>query len=183
MNEHDFINQEIRSDEVVLWRGQPELTGKGLRQKGAMVTTGVGLFAVVFSLFWEITAIRTAGLEFALFGLPFLGVALYLVFGINLYRKKKLANTQYAVTDKRIIIVSNGKVQTMSLSDIPCIEKQYFPDGNGTISFDSPERGYMAYYNHKVRINPIYNYTPYAFENIRDCSEVARIVEEAKERL
>lgn len=180
MNEHDFLSQEIRADEEVLWRGQPELTGKGVQSKGANAITGFGLFALAFATFWTYTAARTAGIAFALFALPFFAVALYMTFGMRIKRKKTLANTQYAVTNKRIIIVSNGKIKTMALSDIPCIEKQYFPDGNGTVSFDPPEQGYTAVYNHKARMSPTVDFIPYAFENIRDCSEVARIVEDAK---
>lgn len=180
MNEQDYISMELREDEWVLWRGQPELSGKGVLPKGYRATAIFGLFPLAFGIVWIYTAAQSAGFAFALFGLPILAFSFYMIFGQINRRKKILSTTQYAITDKRIIIASGGKVKTMALEDIPCIEKQYFPDGNGTVSFDPPEQTYTAYYGQRVRTSPTIEYVPYAFENIRDCNEAARIVEDAR---
>ncbi len=89
--------------ETLLWEGQP---GRGLRfDKSALGQSGLGLFFFVFSLFWIGNAISQSGLSiFPLFGLPFLAVGAYYLFGHLLWDAYTRSRTRYALTSERALI-------------------------------------------------------------------------------
>lgn len=137
-----IVQQELDSGERLLWAGMP---------KQGMVFRHSDLYRIPFSLlwggfaiFWELSVLSTAPSEkagaarlmFSLFGIPFVLVGLYLIFGRFIYDSKKRAKTFYGLTDQRAIIVSSffrKRVQSLNLktmSDVSLSEKK---DGYGTI--------------------------------------------------
>jgi hypothetical protein len=141
------IKYELGSDETLLWAAQP---------KQGIVFRSSDIFLIPFSLlwggfaiFWEIMALSVffgaeerppAGFAiiFPLWGIPFVIVGLYMMFGRFLVDSKRRAKTFYGLTNQRIIVVSglmSRKVKSMNLrtlSDISLTEKS---DGTGTITF------------------------------------------------
>lgn len=133
------IQAEILPGEKQLWVGKPKI-GIQFRKSDALFIP-FSIFWAGFAVFWFVTAVFSgAPFPFALFGIPFLCVGLYITVGRFFYDSYKRGKTLYAVTDKRVIIKNGGiKGQTVtlnikSLQDISIIEKQ---DGSGTITFNS----------------------------------------------
>ncbi len=75
---------------------------------------------------------------FSLFGLPFVGVGLYIVFGRFFVDSSQRKHTIYGLTEERLIIKSGVFTKSFksmdinSLTDIEYIEKE---DGSGSIYF------------------------------------------------
>ena len=110
-NTQRIIQSEIDSDEKLIWFGKPNQ---------GIVFRGSDIFMIPFSLlwggfaiFWEISALSipmdkagAIGIIFPLFGIPFVLVGLYMIFGRFIYDAKNRSKTFYGITDQRVIIVS-----------------------------------------------------------------------------
>lgn len=132
---------DLLSDERVLWAGQPR---PGL-------TFGPGdLFLVPFSLlwggfaiFWEAGALgffdnHPEFTLFALFGIPFLVIGQYLIWGRFLYKAYRNRRTFYSLTNQRILIVTltrTRRLQSLFLQQVPTINKSVRRDGRGSLEF------------------------------------------------
>ncbi len=69
-----------------------------------------------FAVFWELGVLATgAPAFFDLWGLPFVALGLYLIFGRFIYKRRQKERTVYGVTDQRGIVLVDGR----SLSDAP----------------------------------------------------------------
>jgi hypothetical protein len=68
-----------------------------------------------FAIFWFVGALRTAGIGFAAFGLIFVAIGLYFVFGRFLHKAHQKRITAYAITDRRVIVATGSR----SISQIP----------------------------------------------------------------
>lgn len=103
----------------MLWVGQPDPRVR---------FTGADAFLVPFSILWggftiswEIMAITTAGQPFfVLWGIPFVLVGLYFIFGRFIFKKRRKLVTAYALTDRRAIVcVGDRSVADSPLGGIP----------------------------------------------------------------
>ena len=60
-----------------------------------------------FAIFWEVTVLSSgAGPFFALWGIPFVVIGLYLIFGRILVARREARRTYYAVTNRRVFILA-----------------------------------------------------------------------------
>jgi Bacterial PH domain len=133
------LENELRpflgTGEKLVWTGKPK---EGVRLRAAdTVLIPFSLLWGGFAIFWESTVITTrAPLLFKLFGIPFVLVGLYMIFGrfiVDAVRRKK---TVYGITGDRVIIKSGILTPTIkslnirTISDISFIQKN---DGSGTI--------------------------------------------------
>lgn len=185
----DLIREELLPEERILWADQP-LSGK-LFSPADIFIIPFSLFWLGFAIFWMVMAsagARTApgsvGIIFPLFGLPFVLIGLYLVFGRFIYAHYRRKNTSYAVTDKRIIIMIkrvNKTVRSEKISSITTMDKYVRRDGSGTITF-----GMMSYPMEYSSSRMYYGRRGYyrnmgfAFENIKDVDNVYRIINELR---
>lgn len=131
------LYEYLSSDEELIWAGKP---------KSGIVFRPSDIFLIPFSIFWCGFAIvwvimaANASLLFSLFGLPFVAIGLFIVFGRFLVDARNRSNTIYGITRDRLIIRSgifSQKVKSLNirtLSDISYAEKA---DGSGTITFGS----------------------------------------------
>lgn len=132
---NELFKDGLLRDEEILWYGQPDRS---------VIFSGSDLFLVPFSIlwggfaiFWEFTAIKMgAPFFFRLFGIPFVIIGFYFIFGRFIYRGIKKKHTYYAVTNQRVLILtslSNKNLQAEFINQIPCINKSVRSDGKGTI--------------------------------------------------
>ena len=98
-----------------------------------------------FAIFWEYIAVtgtskvhNATATVFPLFGLPFVVIAVYIIFGrffVDAYARSK---TTYAVTSDRIIILSGlftQQVKSLQLRSLTDVSFTQGSDGSGTITF------------------------------------------------
>jgi Bacterial membrane flanked domain. len=138
------LKQHLDSDEKLIWTGIPK---QGIIVKGSdALMIPFSLLWGGFALFWEFTAINSgAPFFFLIWGIPFVLIGLYLIFGRFFYDSSLRKNTMYGITQNRIIIKSGVFKQSIkslnirTLTDITLNEK---PDGSGTIVLGSEMRGY-----------------------------------------
>jgi hypothetical protein len=139
----NMIQLELDPGERLLWAGRP---------KQGTVFRGSDVFMIPFSLLWggfaivwEIMALSIPHKEvgpqsviFPLFGIPFVLIGLYMIFGRFIYDSRKRAHTYYGLSNQRAIIISGlfgravKSLNLRSLSDVSLSEKS---DRSGTITF------------------------------------------------
>ena len=131
------IQKHIEPRERVLWSGQP--------RQGIMLR-GSDIFLIPFSLlwggfaiFWEYSVLtQGAPLFFALFGIPFVAIGIYLIVGRFYVEAKQREKTFYAVTSERVLIVSGllqRKVKSLALRTLSDVSVTESTSGSGSVSF------------------------------------------------
>lgn len=138
MDPYSFCRPYLLEDEYILWKGRPE-KGNIFRQ-GDLMMVLFALMWLAFSVFWEIIALRSAfgggGPVFlALWGLPFVAIGLYLLFGRFLQTIYLRDKTFYVITNKKIIVKSGRKITLREGKDLPPMDVMIHKNGNGTILF------------------------------------------------
>lgn len=158
--------------ENLLWVGAPT---PGLSVQAAdLPKSAFGLFYLGFAIFWTVLASAGAAkggglfaMAFPLFGIPFMVVGAYILFGrffFDAYRRRK---TRYALTDRRAIIASSALRRSMTsypATSFTAIELQEGPPD--TINFAT----------RSVRKKRGYRDIPVGFERIKDGAHVHRVL-------
>ena len=139
------LRDELRAGERLLWSGQP----RPLRLARAKIPVAVfGLFFGGFAAFWmagasgfKIPDFNAIGFEtiFPLFGLPFLFAGLGMITG-PIRAAKKAANTVYAITSKRALIIApktfgGMEIRVFEPEMLEDIRRVQFSDGKGDLIF------------------------------------------------
>jgi hypothetical protein len=104
----------LRQGERLLWVGQPNPKVR---------FTGADVFLVPFSVLWggfavvwEIMAITSSESPlFVIWGIPFVLVGLYFIFGRFIVKKRRKGATVYGLTDSRAIVCTGNR----SVADTP----------------------------------------------------------------
>jgi hypothetical protein len=141
--------------EKLLWSGQPQ---QGVRlQAGDIFLIPFSLMWGGFAIFWEATVLGLTGINshpkhpvgsaggipifMALWGIPFVVVGLYMIFGRFFYDSALRKKTWYGVTDRRLIIAKSLFNQTVNsfdfgtLTNLNLVERG---DQSGDILFGTP---------------------------------------------
>lgn len=152
LNSRQAIRRELMSGEQILWAGQPSTH---------LVFRKEDLFLAPFSLVWGAFAIfleaTAAGLwppgrhlaspwMFAIWGIPVVLAAQYLIWGRFLLADWKKRRTHYAVTNRRVIVVQDGSTRQMAsayLDELPAVIKDEGSNGFGTLRF-APRQSWQA---------------------------------------
>lgn len=129
------VSGELEANERSIWVGVPR-QGVVFRLSDVLLVPfsmlwGGGVIA------WEVMAISAgAPLFVAVWGVPFVFLGLYLIAGRFLVDARRRAATAYALTDRRVIIVSglfSRSVKSLSLRTLSDVTVTVRRDGSGCI--------------------------------------------------
>jgi len=181
-----LFKPELQKDEKILWSGQPV----------PQIFSPEDIFLIPFSLlwggfafFWEgsvlhelLTKPKAGGLIFmAFWGIPFVCIGLYIIFGRFIFNHWAQKNTFYALTNQRVLILSTYRgraLQALFLDNLPTISKTIKKNGLGTLAFGETQMnlrmgqggaGFNPYSNRRVAPTP-------AFANIKDANKVYELI-------
>ncbi len=135
------LSGRVLPGERILWSGRPA--------QGFLFTGRDALlipFSLVwggFAVFWETKVLTQPNVTplFALWGVPFVLIALYLVAGRFVLDAWIRSGMDYAVTNRRILISRSGpfgKFTAVSLDRLPDASISESAGGRGTIRFGEP---------------------------------------------
>lgn len=188
------IQSELIAGESLLWCGQP------LRR---IVFHQRDLFAIPFSLLWGGFAIfwewgvtghignsqhsHGAPAFFVLWGIPFVLIGQYLIWGRFLYTAWRKGRTFYAVTNKRVLVVSTGmsrKVIDGYFRNLDSAALSVRSDGVGTIEFSSETFSGSAWgFGRRNRNNQLdIDLATLVFFDIQDVRGVYQIIQTQREQ-
>jgi Bacterial PH domain len=171
------VERELSAGERLLWKGRPR---GGLRLRDSdrfqipfsLLWGGFAIFWVYSALF-AVPARNAAGWTAPIIGIPFVLIGLYMIIGRFFVDAKMREVTEYAVTNRRAIIVSrlfSTKTQSVDLKATPEITLDERADRSGTITF-----GTVQNYGRRRSVQP-------SFEMIEDARQVYNIIEQARSR-
>jgi len=132
------IRRELSPGEAPLSWGRPR---QGVVVRGSdAFTIPFSVLWCGFAVFWEASVLRApnAPVFFALWGIPFVLIGVYIVVGRFFVEARQRAHTYYAVTPERVIIVSGvfaRKVKSLSLRTLSDLSLSESGSGEGTITF------------------------------------------------
>jgi hypothetical protein len=188
----NIFQEELLKDEKILWMGQPNPDIKYTSMDWFLIP-----FSIMwggFAIFWELSALgiillaETNGADapiiFPLFGIPFVIIGLYFIFGRFIYKKWKKQRTYYAITNKRVLIITNTKnrnVEAEFISSIPAINYSQKDSGAGSIRFGSFNFMTDMYSNTGMDfLSGFSGKTSPAFFDINNVKEVYNLVNEVR---
>jgi hypothetical protein len=137
------IQPELLSGESIVWAGQP--TTKIVFHASDALMIPFSLLWGGFAIFWEAMAFgvgkHARGIPdvfFVLWGIPFVLMGQYMIWGRFVYAAWLKKRTYYAVTDRRALGVQRGftrKTWACDIRTVPAIEKELRADGFGSLRF------------------------------------------------
>ncbi len=171
--ENTNFNAYLDVDEILLWQGRPE---KGnYFKRDSIFTIPFGLFFFLFACFWAGIA-GSASPFLILFALPFMATGLYLSFGMIIHRAILLSKTEYAITNKKLIRICNGKIDIVYGNQVNNLEIVTNKDGTGTITFLRREVYYRGNDRHISYPGGVMGF--HAIENVKDVIRVHQKINE-----
>jgi uncharacterized membrane protein YdbT with pleckstrin-like domain len=121
------LDKHLRANENVLWSGKPVKKAFILPALGAIP---FGLFFLGFSIFWMWGAASTGAPDFfTLFGLPFVIIGLAIAFGPSVWQLMKYQNTEYMITNQRVITQTGAIGLDTRFVDFDKIQEVYVQVG------------------------------------------------------
>jgi len=146
------LRSELAPGEQVLWTGKPD--NRRWLYPEDLILVPFSLLWGGFAIFWEAGVLTaTTGHEttatrffFALWGVPFVAIGLYLIFGRLFARRWLRRRSLYAITDRRVLSFSptwrgDSRVKVIWLNSHPPLEKHTGRRGEGTISVGQAAAG------------------------------------------
>lgn len=185
------IQPELTSGESVLWAAQPNR--RAILHKEDALLVPFSLLWGGFAIFWELGVMGYWGTGSRsgnpwvfgmLWGIPFVLIGQYMIWGRFFYSAWKKKRTHYAVTNRRVIVVQNGWHRQMAsayLDSLPTLIKDGRSNGLGTLRFAQAEsmwsgrRGWGAWDGMAVGNVP-------TFTDIDDVGYVYQLVSDLRER-
>jgi len=135
----DVIRKELAPSERLLWTGRPR-QGLVLRPADAFMIP----FSIMwggFAIFWEASVIAGGAPPFfALWGIPFVLIGLYLILGRFWVDARQRSATTYGVTSERVVIISgifSRTIKSLNIDTLTDVSLSERSDSGGVIAFGS----------------------------------------------
>jgi hypothetical protein len=189
------ILPELGSGESFLWAAQPSLSVTFHREDIYLIP--FGLLWGGFAIFWELGVAgywdkspKDSGAQWfmLLWGVPFILVGQYLIWGRFLFARWKKRRTFYAVTNRRVIVVQNGFTRRLAssyLDTLPTLMKEGGSKGIGTLRFsqlDSMWSGKRSYWGNMGAWDGMAVGDVPTFRDVEDVEAVYRLIQDQRER-
>lgn len=166
-DEYSFIRPYLAAGETVLWRGKP--------QKGHLVMAQ-DIFMIPFSIFWcgfalvweSLVITSNAPFFMWLWGIPFVCIGLYMVFGRFLWTAFIRKRTAYVITNRKILRARGNRIDMLDGKNMPPVHVTAHRDGSGTIRF-GPDTFYR---NGRGYRNPNF----FMLDNVPDVARVQQAI-------
>jgi hypothetical protein len=130
------LQKHLDKKEKILWAERPKQGIIFRSSDGCLIP-----FSLVwggFAIFWEtLVFVMDAPIFFAVFGIPFVLIGLYLIIGRFLHDMYIRSQMIYGLTDKQIIIKRGDHLRLVDLSALTDIQVSEKNDGSGSILFNS----------------------------------------------
>jgi len=130
------LSDLLGPNERLLWSGRPR-QGVFLRSADA-IAIPFSIFWTCGAVFWVIMASRSPDKAFLLFGIPFVGIGVYMLIVRFFVDSWQRANTTYGLTDQRVVIVSGPRrrsIKSLSLRTLSDVTLSEGKNGTGIITF------------------------------------------------
>ncbi len=172
--EFDFAKRYMVADEYILWKGKP---GKGkifelsdLYIIPISIVLFVGLICNVYVNMLRADDSVSERIIIVLYVL----IAFYILIGRFIRVWFIRSKSYYVITNRKIIRKRMGKIDTLSLSNMPAMDAKLYKNGYGTISF-----GRIGYYNNRNRVTIPQEVGRFSLENIEEAAKVQDIISTA----
>lgn len=177
------VERHLAGDEHIEWVGKPDPTKRLTPADRYLIP--FSLLWGGFSLFWVVGAAASGGF-FAVFGLPFLALGLYFIFGRFIYKADRKRRTVYAVTNRRVLEIVDGRkgesVAAVYLRSIPNVSTSAVSNGEGSVEFGISSRMESHYANTGLEFFARGSVSSgVSFFDIEDPEGVADLVERLRE--
>ena len=193
----EHLEQMLQAGEHILWQGKPVKAKYVIR---GWPMSCFGVFFLGFALFWTVTAFfgtRSIPAEgdpmsllfryaFPAFGLPFIFVGSGLTFGHFIVAAAVWRNTEYALTNRRVLIRSGARTVTVTTTELADVTGLTVTGGAvGSLAFNTPGTVAMPQIVRGLAGRPGCPSTMVAatFECIPQPQDVHRIAGDALQRL
>jgi hypothetical protein len=186
----ETVRRHLRPGEELIWAGKPDA---GWRLGPS------DWFLIPFGIFWDVFILlfvasglasvvasgEVFGLFFVLFGIPFVVVGWFLTIGRFRSRAAQRRRTTYALTDRRVLAVETGSVDSVRsvfLQGLPGVGERIGRDGVGTLSFEPVPLMWAMYAGSGLEwMMGGLSALPLQFFDIPDASRVAALIQEQRE--
>ena len=174
--DYQFCRSIMASDEHILWHGKPEPGRTFTKQDIIMIP--FSLLWCGFAIFWTVSA-SSAGGFFGLFGIPFVLVGLYMVFGRFIHGAYVRKNSYYVITNKRIYRRIGKKIDFLAAVSMPPYHTVIHKNGCGSVYFQNTDvyrgRGYRSSGSYSSSLSPTHGFS---LENLSDIGRVQQAIEQ-----
>jgi Domain of unknown function (DUF1707) len=142
------VERHLSAGEHMEWVGRPDPTKRFTPADRYLIP--FSLLWGGFAIFWLVLATVGGGF-FGLFGIPFAAMGLYFIFGRFVYKADRKRRTVYAVTDRRVLEIVDGRkgesVAAVYLRSVPNISTSAVSNGEGSVEFGISSRMESHYAN------------------------------------
>lgn len=185
------IQPELTSGESVLWAGQPNRRIVLHKQDALLIP--FSLLWGGFAIFWELGVMGYWGTSSRsgnpwmfgiLWGIPFVVIGQYMIWGRFFYIAWKKKRTHYAVTNRRVIVVQNGWRRQMAsayVDSLPTLMKDGSSKGLGTLRFAQAESMWSGRHGWGAWDGMAVGNVP-TFVDVDDVDYVYRLVSDLREK-
>lgn len=166
----EALKEYTNQGEQLIWTGRP-VQGLRLRQSD-WILIPFSLLWGGFAIGWEIGVIvMGAGWFFALFGIPFVLIGLYLIIGRFFHDAWYRSKVYYGMTTEELFIKRPKRVENIPFTKINSMDVQEEKNGRGSLSF---QMGVAAKNNQKSPTLPAASYILDGVYNVTEPYHIIR---------